>query len=174
MRQRAAMEMKIVEHLSDEDRQILFGWGYDLFGVAAYGLSWRAKDWHALRLEYGQLVAKASILKHRLFVNQEGLWVGGVGGVITIPTAQKLGHATAIMAYTADHIRDHLRVPFGLLFCREPLVQFYARLGWHLINHSVIIRQPGGEKISPLPVMVLSCSAASWPKGTVRLDSEPW
>jgi len=32
------MEMKIVEHLSDEDRQILFGWGYDLFGVAAYGL----------------------------------------------------------------------------------------------------------------------------------------
>jgi hypothetical protein len=33
------MEMRIVEHLSDEERQVLLGWGDDLFGVAAYGLS---------------------------------------------------------------------------------------------------------------------------------------
>lgn len=38
--------MRIVQHLSDVERQILHDWGDDVFGVAAYGLSWRAKNWH--------------------------------------------------------------------------------------------------------------------------------
>ena len=94
--------------------------------------------------------------------------------MITVPAAQTRGHATAIMACVSTYIRDHLCVPFGLLFCREPHVRFYTRLGWHVIHNEVIINQPGGDVLSPLPVMVLPCSAAAWPDGILRLASEPW
>jgi GNAT superfamily N-acetyltransferase len=168
------VNMRIVEHLSEEQRQVLHGWGADPFGLEACGLRWRSKDRHVLRYDDGRLVAKASVLKHRLFVAGQPLWVGGVGGVITIPAAQKRGHATALMQFIAAYLRDDLCVPFGLLFCREALMPFYARLGWQLVQEQVVIEQPGGDVLSPVPVMVLACSAAAWPEGSVRLASEPW
>jgi len=166
--------MRIVESLSDEERLILLGTGNDLSNVARYRLTWRPKDLHVLRYENGRLVAKASILKHQVFVNGQPVWVAGVGGVVTVPAVQGRGHASAIMEYVAVYIRDHLGMSFGLLFCREALVRFYVRFGWHLIQDEVMINQPDGEVPSPLPVMVLACSAVSWPAGSLRLASEPW
>jgi hypothetical protein len=100
--------------------------------------------------------------------------VGGVGGVITMPAFQKEGHATAVLKYLAEYLRDQLNLPFGLLFCRPALVPFYRRLDWQLLADTVNIQQPHGTISSPIPVMYASFSKLPWPKGTVNLNSEPW
>jgi GNAT superfamily N-acetyltransferase len=120
------------------------------------------------------MVAKASVLQHRVAINDEEVAVGGVGGVITLPGFQCQGHATAILNYLADYLRGELNLPFGMLFCRVALVPFYRQFGWRLVEDTVNIQQPQGTIASPLPVMYASYSKLPWPKGTVNLNSEPW
>src|SRR5688572_6868962 len=54
--------------LPEEDRQKLFGWGENLFGVLPFDLSWRTKDWHVLAYDEGAAVAHAGVLRHDVLV----------------------------------------------------------------------------------------------------------
>ena len=86
-------EIRQTEALTDEEEQLLFGWGEDIFGVAALKLSWRPKDLHFLLYADGEPVSHVGVLKHAVSVNGEPATVGGVGGVVTVPGAQKKGLA---------------------------------------------------------------------------------
>ena len=136
------MRVQVVDKLSDEQREILVGWGEDLFSLAQYGLSWRAKERRLLRYEDDRLVAKASVLTHQVCAG--GRRVRGRRSHYDTRGAEAC-HASAVMNRVAGYIRDE-----------------------------VMIHQPAGEVISPLPVMVLACTAEAWPEGMVRLGSEPW
>ena len=81
------------EVLTDEEKQLLFGWGENIFGIAALKLSWRPKDLHFLLYADGEPVSHVGVLKHTVSVNGEPATVGGVGGVVTVPGAQKKGLA---------------------------------------------------------------------------------
>ena len=127
-----------------------------------------------MRYVDGVFAAKASILQHSVVINDNEVLVGGVGGVITMPAFQGQGHASAVLNYLTDYLRNHLQLPFGMLFCRPALVTFYGRFGWHLIADTVYVEQPNGVVASPLPVMYAGYSNQPWPTGTVQLNSGPW
>jgi len=162
-------EIRVESTLTDEQEAAILALG-DIWQAAHLGLTWRPKDEHIVRYVDGEFAAKVSILKHSVLIDREAVLVAGVGGVLTMPAFQGQGHAAALLHYH----REHVKVPFGMLFCRTELVPFYARFGWQLIEDTVYIQQPQGTIISPLHVMSTSFGAQPWPKGTVHLNSQPW
>jgi len=167
-------EIRQAEALTDEEEQVLFGWGKDIFGVATLKLSWRPKDLHFLLFADGEPVSHVSVLKHAVSVNGEPTTVGGVGGVVTVPRAQKKGLARRLMQHTAEFFERDWKVDAGLLFCLPKLTAYYEALGWQEVESPVLIEQPGGKIVSPLCVMALTLVGEGCSFGNIELGSLPW
>lgn len=167
-------EIRQSEALTDEESQRLFGWGENIFGVAAHQLRWRPKDLHFVLYSDGQPVSHAGILRRVVRVNGDPVTVGGVGGVVTVPEAQRRGFAGRLMKHAARFIELEWKVDAGLLFCLPPMVAYYEALGWQILDSEVLIEQPSGRVGMPMQVMVLPLGGRSWPPGTVELQSLPW
>ena len=168
------MEIKQADVLTDIEQQKLFGWGENIFGVQNFTLQWRHKDLHFLVYDKGELVSHAGILKHIVSVNGEPVLVAGLGGVVTVPEAQRQGLARQAVQHAMRHAESEWKVEAGLLFCRSTMVHYYEALGWQLVKAPVMIEQPGGNIPSPLHVMVLPFGQMTWPSGVVELQSLPW
>src|SRR6185503_9929458 len=134
-----AEEIRQAETLTDEEKQRLFGWGENIFDVAALKLSWRPKDLHFLLYSDGALVSHLGVLKHVVSVNGEPATIGGVGGVVTVPEAQKRGFARQLMQHTAKFFKQEWEVDAGLLFCLPKMAAYYEALGWQEVEGPVLI-----------------------------------
>ena len=99
---------------------------------------------------------------------------GGVGGVVTVPEAQKKGFARQLMRHAANFLEQEWEVDAGLLFCLPKLLAYYEALGWQEVESSVLIEQPSGKIVSPLRVMVLPLVGEGWSSGSIELGSLPW
>jgi aminoglycoside 2'-N-acetyltransferase I len=100
-------------------------------------------------------------------------YVGGVGGVMTAPSARGRGHASGAMRLAAEMMKHQGR-DFGLLFCEPHNVAFYELLGWAIFDGDVFCEQPSGRiKFDMMPVMVLPlrCSPRS---RVIDLCGLPW
>jgi len=166
-------EIRVVPSLTQEQEDAIAALG-DIWQAAHLGLTWRPKTEHIVQYVGGVMAAKVSLLKHCVLVEGQEVWVGGVGGVLTMPEFQGRGYAAELLHYTSGYLRDQLKVPFGLLFCRDALAPLYRRFRWQIIEDSVTIQQPAGAILMPLHTMSLSCGTIEWPKGKVNLNSEPW
>lgn len=169
-----AEEIRQTDALADEEKQRLFGWGENIFGVDAHKLRWRPKDVHFLLYLDGSLVSHVGILKHVISFNGDPITVAGVGGVVTVPEAQKRGSARRLMQHAARFFEHEWKVEAGLLFCRPELLTYYNALGWHEFEGPVLIEQPGGKIISPMRVMTLPLIEGVWTSGSIELLSMPW
>ena len=168
------MEIKQANTLTEAEQKKLFGWGENIFGVQAHALQWRRKDLRFVGYDAGELVSHAGILKHVVSVNGSPVLVAGLGGVVTVPEAQRKGFARQLVQHAMTRAETEWKVDAGLLFCRPQMVDYYERLGWQTVDSPVMIEQPGGHIISPLHVMVIPFGKMSWPPGVVELQSLPW
>lgn len=168
------IEIRRVKDLSEEDRQALFGWGKDLFGVLPFDLTWRTKDWHVVAYAEGVPVSHAAVLRHDVLVDGHPVSVGGLGSVITVLESRNRGLAQLVVQEAVAFMAEELGADFGFLFCLPPLVRFYGRMGWQELTSSVLVDQPGGEIESPVCSMVLPLRGKPWPQGWVRTQSLPW
>lgn len=168
------LDVEITRELSDVDKASLWGWGTDIFRTESLGLKWRPKEWHLIAREGQRAISKVSLLKHTVTVGELHISVGGVGGVVTVPEAQRRGLASALMARAALFVRDDLGCNFGFLFCLDDKVGFYKALGWQLVTVPVVVLQPHGEIVMSLNAMTLQLGPARWPDAPVNLLSEPW
>lgn len=168
------LEIRLAEQITDEEREALFGWGENIFGIEDGFYRWRPKDWHFIVEEGGRAVGHVGVVRHTVEVAGAPVEVGGIGAVVTVPEVRGKGYAQAGMRRAAEFMCGELGVEAGLLFCRDPLVPFYARLGWQLVGDPVEVEQPSGKIVMPLNVMVLPCAGRSWPAGAVSLNSLPW
>lgn len=167
-------EVHLTQTLSDDERRILLGWGDDIFDVGQLDWHGRKKEWQLLGYAGGQLVSRVGVLKTVVNIAQQPMTVGGIGGVVTIPTAQRKGYARLLLQQAATFMTDTLQVEFGLLFCLPRLLPFYQRAGWQEVTSPVFIEQPAGHMASPVPMMWLACcSAQGWPAGPVEIGL-PW
>src|SRR5688572_32014054 len=89
--------------LSEEEEERLFDWAPNPFGVAHLGLSWRRKELHLLLEHNGLPVSHVGLLRHEVRSGTRSLRLAGVGGVITVPEAQKRGYASKLMQH-ATHL----------------------------------------------------------------------
>jgi GNAT superfamily N-acetyltransferase len=109
-----------------------------------------------------------------LIVLGKSIVVAGLGGVVTVPTAQRRGFARRLVQHAMKYAETEWHVEAGLLFCRPEMIHYYAALGWQQVESPVMIDQPNGKIASPLPVMVLPFRDLHWPAGTIELESLPW
>jgi Acetyltransferase (GNAT) domain len=69
-----------------------------------------------------------------------------VGGVVTVPEAQKKGLARRLMQHTAEFFEREWKVDAGLLFCLPKLTAYYEALGWQEVESPVLIEQPSDKR----------------------------
>jgi hypothetical protein len=62
-----ADEIRQAEVLTDEEKQLIFGWGKNIFGVVALKLSWRPKDLHFLLYSDGEPVTVGGVAGSLLY-----------------------------------------------------------------------------------------------------------
>lgn len=168
------MDIRTFRYLPDAERQALFGWGEDIFGLSDLDLHWRSKDWHFVLYEDGVPRANASVLRHEILLDGRPTVVGGLGSVVTVPEAQRRGLAKVVVGRATEFLQNDLKTDFGLLFCLPRRAPLYRSLGWEVVEQGVLIYQLGGKIPSPLPVMVRRFTDERWPMATVDLQSLPW
>jgi GNAT superfamily N-acetyltransferase len=159
--------------LSQETKRKL-GPGPDPFGMQAYPLSWREKDWHFFLDVDGEPVSHVGVLRHDVLVDGAAAPVAGLGGVITKPGFQGRGFAHILLREAVAFMTDETDADFGFLFCLPRLVPFYEALGWQGLSRPVLIEQPDGALESPVESMVLPLRGKPWPSGSVEIQSLPW
>lgn len=166
--------IRVAHELTEEERERLFGWGENIFGLEDSKYTWRPKDVHIVMEVDGRPASHVGLLEHVVSVAGQPVRVGGVGGVATVGEMQGRGYAWKLMQFAERHMCEEMQVEFGLLFCLDRLKPLYERLGWQLLSEPVEFEQPSGKMISPLNVMVLPCKGRTWPKGEVDLNGLPW
>jgi GNAT superfamily N-acetyltransferase len=169
-----AFALRHLQTIPSRDATRLFDWGTDLWSIDSYRLAWR--PWESSFVGYlgDDPVTHTGVLTHTVSVADRELHVGGVAGVLTLPAARGLGYGTRTLGAATRFLQDSRGVAFVLLFCRDQLIPFYGPRGWRKIEDPVFIRQPDGERPSPLNCLVLTLGEDPWPGGAVRLDSQPW
>ena len=103
-------------------------------------------------------------------------WLGGIGGVATLPDWRRHGYAGAAMRTAAEFMRNELRVEFGLLICGDQMLPYYCKLGWQLIAGPLMFDQPKGKTTfdASTKIMVLPSRKHDWPPGVIDLCGPPW
>ena len=166
--------IRVVRRLTDGERQRLFGWGENIFGIEDHKYSWRPKDLHIILDVGGEAVSHVGLVEQAVNVAGQFVRVAGVGAVVTAGAMHGRGYAQKAMRYAEKVMCEELKVEFGLLFCLDHLKPFYERQNWQLLQEPVEFDQPSGKMVSPLNAMVLPCKGQAWPAGAVDLCSFPW
>ena len=166
--------IRVVRQLTDDERQRLFGWGENIFGIEDNKYIWRPKDLHIILDVDDEAVSHVGLIEQTVEVAGQPVRVAGVGAVVTAGQMHGRGYAQKAMRYAEKVMCEELNVEFGLLFCLDRLKPFYERQQWQLLEEPVEFDQPSGKMVSPLNVMVLPCKGQTWPAGAVDLCSLPW
>ncbi len=166
--------IRVVKELTDEERERLFGWGENIFGIEDNKYSWRPKDLHIILDVDGQAVSHVGLIEQTVDVAGKPVRVGGIGAVVTAGDLHGRGYAQKAMRYAEKTMCEELNIEFGLLFCLDRLKPFYERQNWQPVSEPVEFEQPSGKMVSPFNVMVLPCKSQMWPAGAVDLCSLPW
>ena len=167
-------EIRFAETLTDEERQSLFFWGKDIFGLEDAAYRWRPKELHFITEEDGRVLSHVGLVRTRVKAGGQEVTVCGVGGVVTRPEAQGRRLVHAAMQEAARYMCGEMGVEFGMLFCLPRLAPFYERQGWQFVEDEVEIDQPDGPVVWPYRVMVLPCGERVWPAGRVEVGGLPW
>jgi GNAT superfamily N-acetyltransferase len=171
------LEVRQVTQLSPAEAQRLFGWSPDMFGTGDLNLTYRSKEGvvrFVLCAGDDGVVSHTAVLKHHATANGAPALIGGIGGVVTIPSVQGRGYAAALVRHAADFLRDEWAVDFALLFCIDRMVPYYGRLGWRNVMCEVLIDQPAGRQRCPFNVMTLPFNAKFAVIDSIDLRSAPW
>jgi GNAT superfamily N-acetyltransferase len=166
--------IRVVKELTDEERQRLFGWGENIFGVDDSLYRWRPKELHFILDVDGQAASHVGLIDHTVEVEGQPVRVAGVGAVVTAGDLHGRGYAQKTLRHAERFMCEEWKVEFGLLFCLDRLKPFYERQSWQLLSEPVKFDQPTGKMVSPLNVMVLPCVDRVWPAGVTDLCSLPW
>lgn len=131
-------------------------------------------DWTILVWEDEETVSAIEIFERVIEVGGKPLRVGGVGNHATKTEWRKRGYATHALLAAQDFLRERLRVDFGLGFCKDNLVPYYAKFGWQVVADKVLVEQPGQKRYLEDKVIALPVLCSEWPAGEIDLRGLPW
>ena len=194
-----SIQVRRVKKLSDDERRLLYGWGTDIFGGDHLQLRYRAMDWHFVVYADGRPVSQQGVCQqavkvnvrcidiHRLRPRRVARWVyrlanrnvpsikvGGIGGWVAPPSAQRQWYAAFAWKHALKFIRDELGLDFMLGFAVDRMRPHYERIHAQVIPDPVYFDQPAGKVRCPTNTMVLSLRGKAWPPGIVDIGGLPW
>jgi len=92
-------------------------------------LAWARQQQSILVWEDGRLVAHVGLVVREVVLDGQGMRIGGIGGVMTHPAAQRQGYASAMLRRAADCFASDPAIAFALLCCPPQRVSFYGSAG---------------------------------------------
>ena len=93
---------------------------------------------------------------------------------MTVPAAQRRGHAARLVRHATQFLKEEWKVDFALLFCIDRMRGYYERLGWRKVACEVLIDQPTGKMPSPFHVMTIPFRSALEIIHSLDLGSASW
>jgi GNAT superfamily N-acetyltransferase len=168
------LEVRRTTRLRKGERERLFGWDADVFGSRVLDVKWQPPRWRFLVYADGELVSHAGALLETVRVGETPTTVGGIGGLVTVPQAQRRGYARIAMEAALAFLSGTRRVHFALIFCRDALVPYYGRLGFVRPSGPVLIDRPSGRRPCPLAALVRPLRELPWPPGTIEISGPLW
>ena len=158
--------------------------------VAAFpehAATFASSSWYAARPDHrlwlhqpdGAVVAHLDFERRRIGVGDDEVLVAGVGEVAVHPLWRGLGLGAALMERLRGVLRTDLPVDFAYLGCREEVVGFYERVGWHRIRHRVreVDPETGRWTVSEDPTLIMPATEPldRWPReGLIDLRGMWW
>lgn len=163
--------------LTAAQKRTLYHWGKDIFSVGGLDLTawqWREFPTGFLLTVNGLPASYFRALRHVCLVNGREVEIGGLGGLVTVPTFQRRGYGARLVAAALAALRDEWRVQAALAFCLDHLLSFYRRLGAHVIPGPVLVETADGHRPAPFHALWWPFRPDLWPIDTVNLRSPLW
>jgi aminoglycoside 2'-N-acetyltransferase I len=135
---------------------------------------WRAPDYYVLLYVGHELVGQLGVLDTKVSVRGEVVRVGGIGGVATKPEFRHRGVASAMLARTAEFMKNDLGVEFGFLLCRHEVSPVYAKMGWTIVAGPTKFTRAGVAATYRNDAMILPLAEKIWPSGSIDMLGLPW
>ncbi len=118
-------------------------------------------------------VSHVGVFRRQGANNGRSVQIGGVGGVMTLPTARGCGFASAAMRTAHALMRDSWACDFAVLFSEAHNYPLYASLGWRIYAGDVLADQVGVREPFFMTAMVLDLNGKA-EDGTIDLFGLPW
>jgi GNAT superfamily N-acetyltransferase len=138
------------------------------------GVEWLTPEYALVGYLNEKPVSHVGLVFRIIQVGEQFLRVAGIGGVSTHPDFQRRGYAARVMHAAQEWLSALPEIPFGMLFCSEERVPFYASLGWRVINAPMFIGAAGKRQLFDSPRMILLLHGEEWPVGEIDLHGWPW
>ncbi len=144
----------------------------------------------------GSAVAHVGFQRREITVGRAQVVVAGTGGVLVDDGLRGQGLGELAMSLARGAMRATPDLEYGYLGCREDVVPFYERTGWHRIRvverstprslppetmmppETVMRAEASVEAVveagSPVLISPIRQSVDSWPPGVVDLRGRPW
>lgn len=133
-------------------KRTLYRWGSDIFGVGHLDLSdlqWRRFPTGFLLSVDGHPVSYFRALRTTCQVDGRSVAIGGLGGLVTVPSHQRLGYGARVVTASIAALRDQWKVDAALAFCLDSLLPFYLRLSAVVVPGPVMVQTRTGRKPAP-------------------------
>lgn len=135
---------------------------------------WAPREWGVFVRIEGLLVSYTGVVIRDGSVNGTPATIGGIGGVATHPAHRGKGYAPLGMARALDFMLGR-NIDFALLVCRDELVDYYSKLGWHRFTGQLLETQYGRPEIFTFnEVMVGDLNTPAPLEGTIDLKGPAW
>lgn len=121
------------------------------------------------------LVSSVGIIFRDGSIDGTPVRIGGIGGVMTLPTARRKGYGRTAMLTSHEIISRVPTCAFGLLFCEPKNFNFYESPGWSQFRGTVIAEQQGSsEPYEMMQPMVRQVAKIAPANGRIDLQGLPW
>ncbi len=112
--------------------------------------------------------------KREIRVDDERVWVAGIGGMATHPDHQHKGYGSALLRATESFMRAEMHVPFGLLICDYETRPFYELARWQFAADRLYYIQDNQRRTLTTCIMILMLENHAWRAGEIDLCGSPW
>lgn len=171
--------------LTASDRAVIRGLLTAAF--PAYAALWQERDSWGGPLEYrlllrdmsGRLIGHLGFAHRLIEVGGRRIKIAGIGAVAILPDDQGQGWGRRLLSQLETHLATEAEVEFGFLQCRDVVVPFYEKRGFHRIPQQVRSFDPRHLRwlTDDAAALILPVTAGrdSWPReGVVDLMGMPW
>ena len=169
---RAEVEVRAWNALPVAERRGLGAWFREQFGETSY--VWSHLPVRVLARVDRQIIGHLGMVRREITAGGTAVRVAGVGSVMVRPAWRQRGVASLLLERATAHMRDVLRVDFGLLVCRDEVAPVYEKAGWRTVAGPTAFEQPSGRATYRRLTMVLPLGGAGWPEGEIDLRGLPW
>ncbi len=145
------------------------------FGATTAGLIYRDKDRHlALRSPDGRFAAAIGLAVVTVeIVGHEPFEVVGVGSLIVKREQRGRGLGRSLSA-AARAVMADIGPERAMLFCEPRAIALNRRRGYTPIDAPVLVDQPEGRMVMPIPAMWRPIRPCAWPSGPVDVHGLPF